>query len=144
MSRFRNLFVSGAVIAALVLPIVACDNGPSTEDSPIVTAPTTSPVTESFASQLFVGGSASRTFTAAKAGTATITLVSIGSATKLGFGIGVPDVLGSGCLFTRSAEAAVAGTSFSLAVDAGTYCVRVYDVGTLTANTSFAITIVRP
>lgn len=146
MSRFRNLFVSGATIAVLVLPIVACDNGPSTVDDPIVTAPTTSPVTESFASQLFVGGSASRSFTAAKAGTATITLVSAGppATVKLGFGIGVPDVFGSGCLFTRSVEAAVAGTSFSLAVDAGTYCVRVYDTGTLTANTSFAITIVRP
>ena len=146
MSRFRNLFVSGAAIAALMLPIVACDNGPSIEDNPIVTAPITSPVTESFASQLFVGGSASRTFTAAKAGTATITLVSAGPPTtvKLGFGIGVPDALGSGCLFTRSAEAAVAGTSFSLPVDAGTYCVRVYDTGTLTANTAFAITIVRP
>lgn len=147
MSRFRNLLTSGAVIAALLLPLAACDNGPSTtDDTTTPTSPTTSPVTETFASQLFVAGSASRSFTAAKAGTATVTLVTAGppSTVKLGFGIGVPDALGSGCLFTRSSEAATAGTSFSLPVDAGTYCVRVYDVGAMTANITFSITIVRP
>ncbi len=146
MSRYRNFLASGAVIATLLLPVAACDNGPSTTDTTTPTSPTTSPVTETFSSQLFVGGSASRSFTAAKAGTATVTLVSNSgpSTAKLGFGIGVPDVLGSGCLFTRSSDTAVTGTSFSLPVDAGTYCVRVYDVGALTANVTFTITIVRP
>lgn len=144
MSRFRLHFASAFVLAALLLPIAACDNGPSTEDDPTPTAPTTSPVTETFATQLFVNGSASRSFTAAKAGTATVTLTNIGTASRLGFGIGVPDSLGSGCLFTRSSETAVAGTSFSLAVDPGVYCVRVYDVGNLLSNSTFSITIVRP
>ena len=144
MSRFRHLFASAFVLAALMLPIVACDNGPSTDDEETPTAPTTSPVTETFSTQLFVNGSASRSFIAAKAGTATVTLTNIGSAAKLGFGIGVPDNVGSGCLFTRSSETAVVGTSFSLAVDPGTYCVRVYDIGSLLSNSSFSITIVRP
>lgn len=144
MSRFRHLFASAVVLAALLLPIAACDNGPSLEEDVTPTTPTTSPVTETYSTQLFVGGSASRSFTAAKAGTATVTLTNIGSASKLGFGVGVLDGLGSGCLFTRSSEAAVVGTSFSLAVDPGTYCVRVYDVGNLLSNSSFSITIVRP
>lgn len=145
MNRFRNLLTAGAVIAALLLPLAACDNGPSTADDPTPTSPTLSPVTESFSSQLAVGGSASRSFTAAKAGTATVTLTSAGtSTTKVGFGIGVPDTLGSGCLFTRSNEAATAGTAFSLPVDAGTYCVRIFDTGTLTSSILFSITIVRP
>jgi len=145
MSRSKSFLASGAVIALLLLPLAACDNGPSTTDTTTPTAPATSPVTETFASQLFVGGSASRSFTAAKAGTATVTLVSAGtSATKVGFGIGVPDVLGSGCLFTRSNEAATAGTSFTLPVDPGTFCVRVYDAGALTSAITFSITIVRP
>jgi hypothetical protein len=102
-------------------------------------------VTESFSSQLFVGGTSSRSFTAAQAGTATVTLVSAGAATtKVGFGIGVPDFVGSGCLFTRSNDAATAGTSFSLPVDAGTYCVRIFDTGALTSTITFSITIVRP
>ena len=144
MSRFRNFLTSGVVTAVLILPIVGCDNGPSTTDDTTPTTPTTSPVTETFSSQLVVGGSSSRSFTAAKAGTATVTLANAGAATKVGFGIGVPDVLGSGCLFTRSSETAVAGTSFSLPVDAGTYCVRVYDIGALTSSVVFTITIVRP
>jgi hypothetical protein len=147
MSRFRHFLPSIAIVAALMLPLAGCDNGPSTEDdSTTPTTPVTSPVTETFSSQLFVNGSASRSFYAVKAGTATVTLVSAGppSTVKLGFGIGVRDVLGSGCLFTRSSEAAVAGASFSLPVDAGVYCVRVYDVGAMTANVTFSITIVRP
>ena len=145
MSRFGNLLTSGAVIAALLLPLAACDNGPSTTTDATPTSPTTSPVSETFSSQLFVGGSSSRSFTAAKAGTATVTLTTAGtSTTKVGFGIGVPDVLGSGCLFTRSNDAATAGTSFSLPVDAGTYCVRVYDAGALTSNITFSVTIIRP
>jgi hypothetical protein len=147
MSRFRKLFQflpAGAAIAVLSLTLVACDNGPSLEDDATPTSPTTSPVTETFSTQLIVGGSASRTFNAAKAGTATVTLGSLGAATKLGFGLGVPDALGSGCLFTRSSDAALAGTSFSLPVDAGTYCVRVFDVGGHTSTITFSVTIVRP
>jgi hypothetical protein len=147
MSRFRHLLPAGALIATLLLPLAACDNGPSTTDDPSTpTTPTTSPVTETFSSQLFLGGTSSRSFTAVKAGTATVTLVNAGgsSSLKLGFGIGVPDEVGSGCLFTRSTEDAVAGTSYTLPVDAGTYCVRVYDIGQLTSNITFSITITRP
>ena len=144
LRKFFQFVPAGVVIAALSLPLVACDNGPSTEDDTTPTSPTTSPVTETFSTQLIVGGSASRSFNAAKAGTATVTLGSLGSATKLGFGIGVPDVFGSSCLFTRSSDTAVAGTSYSLPVDAGTYCVRVFDVGGMTSAITFSVTIVRP
>lgn len=146
MSRFRHFVPAGALIATLLLPLAACDNGPATTDDSTPTSPTTSPVTETFSTQLFVGGTSSRSFTAVKAGTATVTLTNAGgsSSLKLGFGIGVPDTLGSGCLFTRSSEDAVVGTSYTLPVDAGTYCVRVYDIGQLTSNITFTITITRP
>lgn len=142
--KFLQFLPAVAVIAALSLPLIACDNGPSTEDEATPISPTTSPVTETFSTQLIVGGSASRSFNAAKAGTATVTLGSLGTATKLGFGIGVPDSFGSACLFTRSSDTAVAGTSFALPVDAGTYCVRVFDVGGMTTGITFSVTIVRP
>lgn len=142
--KFLQFVPAGAVIAALSLPLAACDNGPSIDSDSTPLSPTTSPVTETFSTQLIVGGTASRTFNAAKAGIATVTLGSFGSATKLGFGIGVPDSIGSGCLFTRSSDIAVAGTSFTLAVDAGTYCVRVYDVGGMTSPITFSVTIIRP
>lgn len=142
MSRARVL-----LSLLLLVPVAACDNGPldptTTTDS--TTTTTTSPVTETWSTQLAVNGTTSRSFTAAKAGTATVTLTSVGGSTtqKIGFGIGIPDTLGAGCLFTRSLETA-AGAQISTAVDFGTYCVRVYDLGTLTATTAITVTIVRP
>jgi hypothetical protein len=135
------------LIALLVAPLAACDNGPlpTTTDTTTTTTTVTSPVTETFASQLFVGGYAFRSFTAAKAGTSTVTLTTVGSSTtqKLGMGVGIPDASGSGCLFTRSIETA-AGGQISANVDPGVYCVRVWDLGTLTQTTTFTVTIVRP
>ena len=142
MSRARVLL--GLV---LVLPLAACDNGPldPTTTTTSTTTTTTSPVTETWTTQLAVNGTTSRSFTAAKAGTATVTLTTVGSSAtqKVGFGIGIPDTLGVGCLFMRSLETA-AGGQISTAVDFGTYCVRVYDLGTLTATTGITVTIIRP
>jgi hypothetical protein len=145
MSRLRLAATFCLLLAPLAL-LAGCDNTANEFVTPTTpTGPTGSPVTEVFASQIFVGGSSARSFTAAQAGTAsaTLTSVSVPAGTKIGFGMGVPDTLGSGCLFTRSLDA-VAGDAITLSVDAGTYCVRVYDLGTLTANASFSITIVRP
>lgn len=144
MTRARLL-----LIAALATPFAAaCDNGPTTPDSTTTTTTTTtttSPVTETFSSQLAVGGASTRSFNAAKSGTATVTLTSIGGSTslKVGFALGILDQAGTGCLFSKSSETA-AGGQLSAAVDAGTYCVRVYDLGTLAATTNFTVTIVRP
>ena len=142
MSRARLL-----LIALLVAPLTAaCNNGPAAPTAATTTATTTtSPVTETFSSQLSVGGYAFRSFNAASAGTATVTLTSAGSssALKLGLGLGIPDVSGSGCLFTRSIQTA-AGGQISASVDPGIYCVRVWDLGTMTQAISFTVTIVRP
>jgi hypothetical protein len=134
------------LIAVLTAPLAAaCDNGPAVLGPDTSTPVATSPVTETFSTQLAVGGYASRSFNAAKAGTATVTLTSAGSSStvKLGLGVGIPDINGNGCLFTRSTDTA-AGGQLSIAVDAGVYCVKLYDIGTLTSNINFTITIVRP
>ncbi len=142
MSRARVL-----LIALMAAPLAAaCDNGPVTPTTTTTTTtPAASPVTETFSSQVAKGGYASRSFTAAKAGTATVTLTSVGSSStlKLGLALGIPDGAGTGCLFTRTTETA-AGGQLSAAVDTGVYCVRVYDLGTLTSAINFTVTIVRP
>lgn len=142
MSRARLLLIASVLVTPL---IAACDNGPAAPTPTTTATVVTSPVTEVFATQLAVGGTSSRTFTAAKAGTATVTLTSVDSSStlKIGFGVGIPDVTGSGCFFTKSAETA-AGAQLSVSVDPGVYCVRVYDIGTLTSTISFTVTIVRP
>ena len=141
MSRARL-----SLIVLLAAPLAsACDNGPVTPSATTTTTTTTSPVTETFSSQLAVGGYASRSFTAAKAGTVTVTLTNAGSSStlKVGLALGIPDQAGTGCLFTRTTETA-AGGNVSATVDAGAYCMRVSDIGNLTAAISFTATIVRP
>ena len=147
MSRSR-LFL--AALVAVTPLIVGCENGPlpTTADTTTTTTTVTSPVTETFTGQLNIGGYAFRSFVAAKAGTATVTLTSVAGSTsttgaKVGFGLGLVDATGSGCIFTRSAETS-AGGQLTAAVDAGTYCVRVWDLGTLSQQTAFLVTIVRP
>lgn len=149
MSRARVLLMA-LLVASLT---AACNNGPlpTTADTRTTTTTTTttvSPVTETFSSQLAVGGYAFRSITAVKAGAITVTLTSlssVGSTTtlKVGMGLGIPDSTGTGCLFTRTTETA-AGGALTANVDAGAYCVRLWDLGTLKATTPFTVTIIRP
>jgi hypothetical protein len=128
------------ILAALAL--AGCD------DASTATSPTaTSPVTETFSGQIIPGGSAARSFTAASAGTVSITLTQIGPPADLvvGLGIGIPQANGSGCHLTQAVQAAASSApQFTAAVDAGTYCLRLYDPGTLVAPAAFSVTIVRP
>jgi len=90
------------------------------------TSPTTtvSPVTETWASSLAVGGATSRSFTASQAGTASATLSAPDF--PLAIGIGVPQPAGGGCRLTVSRSGG-AGTAVEIPVVAGSYCVQVYD-----------------
>ena len=98
---------------------------------------------EQFDTTLAVGGSSSRTVIATKTGNVQVRLQSLGStASRIGVGFGVLRFDGT-CAFTRSMETGPGG-SFSLPVAAGQYCLRVYDVGTLTAPTGFNVAINYP
>ena len=135
--RPRNL-----LLAALLLAAIGCDDA-STATSPTVT----SPVTETFSGQFIPGGSAARSFTAASSGTVSLTLTQIGPPADVvvGFGIGIPQANGSGCYLTQTVQAGAASTpQITAAVDAGAYCLRLYDTGSLTAKVAFSVTIVRP
>jgi hypothetical protein len=118
------------------------------DDASTATSPTaTSPVTETFSGQFIPGGSAARAFTAASSGTVSITLTQIGPPADVvvGLGIGIPQSNGSGCLLTQTIAASASATpQITVAVDAGTYCVRVYDTGSLVTQVAFIVTIVRP
>ena len=129
--------------AALLLAALGCDDA-STTTSPTAT---TSPVTETFSAQFFPGGSAARSFTAASAGTVSITLTQIGPPADLvvGLAVGIPQSNGSGCYMTQSVNAGAASSpQLTVPVDAGSYCVRLYDLGTMKAVAAFSVTIVRP
>lgn len=98
---------------------------------------------EQFDTLLAVGGTSSRTVLATKPGNVQIRLQSIANGvSRIGIGFGVPRTDGT-CAYTRSMEAAP-GDSFSIGVVAGQYCLRAYDVGTLTSPTRFNIELSFP
>jgi len=141
--RTPRLGVPAAFLAvAFALALTGCG------DSTSATAPTTtSPVTETFTGQLVVGGSASHAFTAVSAGTVSVTLASLGPPADLmvGFGVGIPQTNGASCLLSQSVQTGAATSpQITVQVEAGTYCVRLYDLGTMKSPAAFTVTIVRP
>ena len=106
---------------------------------------TVSPVT--FASTLPVKGSVTKTLTTSTEGTIDVTLTSMGSQPNavVGLGIGVVPSTSAECTLTKIVRIK-AGTTpqISEKVDAGSYCVGLTDVGNLTNQTTFSLTIVHP
>jgi hypothetical protein len=118
------------------------------DDAPPPTTPvpdTTASVT--WSTTIANGGATSRSFRTTRNGTVSINLQSFGGSTtlKAGLGVGIPLGDGTGCVLSRSVEATAGATAqLELAVDAGSYCVQVYDPGTLTQPVGFTILLVYP
>ena len=131
-----------ALVLASSLTVAGCEDDPPTTPTP---DPTTTTVT--FASNLAMGGSSTRSFEVTRAGTVSVTLVSVGGSTtlKVGLGVGIPLADGSGCVLSRSVETASGNTAqLELNVDIGKYCLQIYDPGTLTSVVAFSINLVYP
>jgi hypothetical protein len=120
--------------------------GCSDEETP--TTPVTRNVeTVSWTTNLATSGATSRSFKTTRNGTVSITLQSVGGSTTLrvGLGVGIPLGDGTGCVLSRSVETVAGATAqLELSVDAGSYCVQVYDPGTLTQPIGFTLLLVYP
>lgn len=134
-----------ALVLALfpVLLVAGCGS----DETPTTSTPrTTASVT--WSTTLANGGASSRSFKTTRNGTVSVTLQSLGGTTaslRVGLGLGIPLGDGSGCVLSRSVEATASATAqLELAVDAGSYCVQVYDPGTLTQPVGFTILLVYP
>jgi hypothetical protein len=144
--KAKTPFVLRTTLAALVLAssltLAGCDDDPPTTPNP---TPTTTTVV--FSSNLAVGGASSRSFEVTRAGTVSATLVAVANSLTIpvGLGIGIPLADGSGCVLSRSVETLPGTTAqLELAVDAGKYCVQIYDPGTLTSVAPFTINLIYP
>lgn len=128
--------------ATTTTPTPAVPTTPTTTTSP----PLVYPATTTLTTQLFVDGAVSRTFTTSKAGTVSVTLSRAGAdGTMVGLGIGIPQGALASCTLSTSITTAASSTpQLNVPVDNGSYCVTVYDVGTLTDTISFDLTIVYP
>jgi hypothetical protein len=118
-----------------------------TPSSPTAVTTPTTPTTRTWASIIGPGGAASQSMTASQAGTVTLTLNSAGPSADvlLGFGIGVPTAERAGCGLGKSVEARPsASPALTVAVEAGNYCIKVYDPGNVTTDIQFSLTVVYP
>ena len=136
-------FVSAIVLLVCALA-AGCGKDASTT-TPTTTTPA-SPTTTTISSRLTVNGAFSRTFIATTAGTVTATLTRAGgSGTRVGLGIGVPFGGVARCTLNQSiTTTASASPQLSAKVDAGQYCVVVFDIGSLTDAIDFDLTVVFP
>lgn len=140
----RRLFSGlAAVVVCGALAASGCGNDTTT---PTTTSTTrSSPATETFTTNIPPSGSAWRFVSAIQTGTVNATITSTDQpSTVVGFGIGMRGNT-TGCLVTRDLTAA-AGSSpqVTATVDAGDYCIKVFDVGNIRTPLSFTVTITYP
>lgn len=123
----------------LALTAAAC------EEAAITSPSETTVDVNSFSSVIYPGSTASRDFTLTSSGIVAVTLTTtLPSGVALGLGFGIPRSSGS-CALSAGVHA-VAGSVAQIAIsaEAATYCVKVYDPGTVTEPTTFTIVISRP
>jgi hypothetical protein len=119
------------------------------DDSTTTTAPTPvrgSPVNESFEANLTPQGSVWRLFNAIQTGTVTATLSTTDQPSiVVGMGIGLRDATTTTCLLNKEViTTAGSAPQLSTTVDAGNYCVKLWDTGTLATPMAFTITLTYP
>jgi hypothetical protein len=127
----------------ITLATVACDNGSST---PLPTS-SSALTTETFSGSVAVGSSDFHTFTATQGGTVSVTLNTAGPPATIYMGLGIGTPSSSTCALLSGATANTqAGTTSQLSgtLDAGTYCVEVFDVGNETIPVNYSVTVAHP
>ena len=141
---------AGLRVVALVLLLVsagACnkDESPVSPSDPAAIQPI---VVESFTGTIGLLGSAFYSFTVPVTGNVSLLLHQLSEAGAastaiMGLGLGVPR--GTDCTVTSPAATGPGATAqVTSSVPAGVYCVRITDLGNLTAPATFAINIIRP
>jgi hypothetical protein len=109
--------------------------------------PTTTPApgTDTFVSNIPLGGSASHAIPASQAGTIVVNISGLAPASAvIGVGLGIPRTTGAGCFLNRMINATTGSGPISAPVDLGTYCVRVFDSGLLRSPATFTLTTTYP
>jgi len=145
--RIRSLAWALLTAAAFALAIPAC--GGSDNSTPAQPTVVATPQTQLFEGKLNVGGSTFYSFTVTDTGNANVMLASVTTSTAPGTSIGVPlglaigSPIGTDCTITTALVASAALQSPLVSnLTPGIYCVRVYDVGSMTVPVDFAVRIV--
>ncbi len=129
------------LVVALALGVSACNNtAPAT---PVTPTPTYT--TDTFQDSINPNGAKSFSFAVQTAGTVTATLTTVSPDATFPIGLAVGTWDGAACSVFKANDKALQDTAITVtASGAGNLCVRVYDIGALTATTSFVVTVVYP
>ena len=123
--------------------IFACAAAAGCGDDPPPTTPVETPiqVTETFQGTINPNGAATHLFGTERAGQATATLTSLSpdGAAIVSFGFGTWN--GQYCSLTLVKDDSTTGQNFIGTATTGSFCVRISDVGRLTAPTDYVITV---
>jgi hypothetical protein len=130
--------------AALILVVFAAGCGSSSSDS-TPTGPTANVTTENFTGNVDPGGKTFSQFNVAlSGGQVNVTLTSAGPPSTIYMGLGVGSFADPNCtLLTNGSVVTQAGTTAQLSgtLNAGSYCVMVYDAGNQVSTVSYAVTV---
>ena len=136
------------MLRLLVLPMVAMAVGCEGEINNLPTTPDPVIVTETFTGDLTVNGGVTHNVFTGATGTVLATLTSLGDTppAKVGFSMGTLSAGGGTCAVILHNDNAVVNSSLTGTVTtlSGALCVRVYDVGSLTAPVSYTFTVTHP
>ena len=135
------------ILRALVIAIAGGAAGCSGEIDNLPTTPDPVTVTETFSGTININGAATHNVFTAATGPVTATITSLGDnpPSKVGFSIGTLSAGGT-CSVVMHNDAAVVSTALSGTVTtlAGSLCVRIFDVGALTAAVPYTLTVAHP
>jgi len=143
MPRFLG---SLAVCAALTAAAGCGSKAATTTNTTTTTTPTVAVTPDVFTGTVDVGGISTQPFTVAVANSPiNIILTQAGppSTIFMGLGIGGVQVDGTCVLFQGGTTQAQAGTTAQIAgtVNAGKFCVAVYDIGNQTTQVTYSVTV---
>ena len=135
-----RIHFSLAVILGTCVLAAAC--GDSTPTTPTNTE-TPTEFTETFAGTLTINGAATHPFVVQRAGTASATLTTLSPDNTAVISLSLGTWNGLFCQIILANDAATPGTTGSVTGTAsvGNFCVRVSDVGKLTAPTDYEISV---
>jgi hypothetical protein len=140
MSRLRNGSRLAAALLLMATGLAAgCDDSTTTPTTP------TNPVTETLTGTITQNGVSVQPFNATAAGNVTATVTALAPLNTIIVGFSMGTYSGTTCQVVLDNPAAVQGSILTAnAATAGAFCVRLYDVGNITAGSTvnFTVTVV--
>jgi len=135
------------ILRAIVLSVAVAAAGCEGEIANLPTTPDPVTVTETFTGTLTINGAQTHNVFTGATGLVTATVASLGETApaKVGFSMGTLSSVGTCTVIVHNDNAvvttALTGTVANLS---GTLCVRIFDVGALTAPVDYTLTVSHP